>query len=100
MTTTTQDRREAVVTVPDLTGFDLPRAHDTALDGGLLAVEHDSSDGAPERRVVGQEPLPGAVARYGSSVTVWVESPPPDSGGGGGSGVTPVGPGPVLSGQG
>lgn len=100
MTPTRQDRREAVVTVPDLTGLDVLRAHDTALDGGLLAVEHDTSDDAPQRQVVRQDPASGTVARYGSSVTVWAASPPPDSGGGGGSGVSPVGPGPVLSGQG
>ncbi|MBP2367874.1 PASTA domain-containing protein [Pseudonocardia parietis] len=100
MTTTEQNRREAVVTVPDLAGLDLPRAHDTALDGGLLAVEHETSDDAPQRRVVRQDPASGIVARYGSTVTVWAAPPPPDSGGGGGSGVAPVGPGPVLSGQG
>ncbi|MBC3192312.1 PASTA domain-containing protein [Pseudonocardia sp. C8] len=92
--------RQRVVTVPPLTGLDVTQAHDTALDGGVLAVEHSSCGAEPERRVLRQEPRPGAVVPYGSAVDVWTGPPPDDGNGGGGGGVLPVHPGPVLSGRG
>lgn len=98
--TRTEPEDEHVVSIPSLTGLDVPRAHDTALDGGVLAVEHGPPGEVPERRVTGQQPPAGEVVPRGSTVQMWTAPPPDDEdGGGGGGGVRPVGPGPVLSGQ-
>ena len=89
------------MTVPQLTGLGVAQAHDAALDGGVLAVEHGSCGGEQERWVLRQEPTAGAVVPFGSAVQVWTGPPPgDDDGGGGGGGVLPVHPGPVQSGRG
>lgn len=98
--TRTRPERGRIVTVPHLAGLDVPRAHDTALDGGVLAVEEGVAGHLPERRVTGQQPPGGETVPWGSTVQVWT-SPPPDpgdpGGGGGDGGPAPVGPGPVRA---
>ncbi|GAA1093956.1 MULTISPECIES: PASTA domain-containing protein [Pseudonocardia] len=99
MASTTEHGRERVVVVPDLTGLDVAGAHDVALDGGVLAVEHRRpGEDPPQRCVLEQEPRAGAVVTFGSTVRMWTGPPPGDDGGGGGGGLRPVGPGPVVTG--
>lgn len=88
-----------MVAVPRLTGLPVPEAHDTALDGGLLAVEHAPFGPLADRRVTRQQPAPGGVPLHGSAVQVWT-GPPPGNPGGGGAGVAPDGPGPAVPGPG